>query len=136
MSAPQSGSGASGHQTAHPTAANIAYPNWKFLAIMLIVSQGISLLGSEVVQYAMVWHITLSTKSGTAVAFAVIFGFLPRLVLSPPGGSVGGSLQPARIGGGGGLGCCPHNRRYYGRLFNWPRVAPAYLFGFSVALSR
>ena len=79
----------------HPRPANdhvrsdssqLGYANWKFLATMLIVSQGISLLGSEVVQYAMVWHITLTTKSGTAVALAVIFGFLPRLILSPIAG--------------------------------------------------
>ncbi len=38
------------------------------------------------VQYAVMWHITLETKSGTALALAAVFGFLPQAIVSIFGG--------------------------------------------------
>lgn len=46
-------------------------------------SQAISLFGSSLVQYAITWHITLTTKSGVAATLAIVCGFLPTLLLSP-----------------------------------------------------
>lgn len=59
---------------------------WQRLAALLITSQGISLIGSAIVQYAMVWYITLTTKSGTMIAIATICAFLPAFLLSPIAG--------------------------------------------------
>ena len=37
--------------------------NWKKNAALFLTGQALSLFGSMVVQYAIVWHITLKTQS-------------------------------------------------------------------------
>jgi DHA3 family macrolide efflux protein-like MFS transporter len=59
------------------------HKNWKRDAGLFFASQTLSLLGSSLVQYAIVWHITLKTQSGTMMTLSVICGFIPTLVLSP-----------------------------------------------------
>ena len=39
-----------------------------------------------IVQYAIMWHLTLETKSGSVMALAAVFGFLPQAVVSVFGG--------------------------------------------------
>jgi DHA3 family macrolide efflux protein-like MFS transporter len=56
---------------------------WEKDIILFITSQTISLLGSSLVQYAIMWYITLNTKSGTMMTISIIFSFLPTLFLSP-----------------------------------------------------
>lgn len=50
---------------------------------MFILSQTLSLLGSSLVQYAIMWYITLNTKSGVMMTISILCGFLPTLFLSP-----------------------------------------------------
>jgi MFS transporter, DHA3 family, macrolide efflux protein len=57
--------------------------SWKRDAAVFLASQCISLLGSSLVQYALMWHITLKTKSGTMMALYIICGFLPNFFISP-----------------------------------------------------
>ena len=57
--------------------------NWKKNTGAFLASQAISILGSSLVQYAMLWHITLTTKSGIFATLSIICGFLPTLFLSP-----------------------------------------------------
>ena len=57
--------------------------NWKKNIILFLASQTISLFGSSLVQYAIMWHITLTTQSGVMMTIAIICGFLPTLLLSP-----------------------------------------------------
>ncbi|MGE5627532.1 MAG: MFS transporter [Solirubrobacterales bacterium] len=57
--------------------------NWKKNIILYLTSQTISLLGSSLVQYAIIWYITLETKSGLMVTISILCGFLPTLLLSP-----------------------------------------------------
>lgn len=57
--------------------------NWKKDTILFLASQTISLFGSALVQYAIMWHITLTTKSGVMMTIAIICGFLPTFFLSP-----------------------------------------------------
>ena len=57
--------------------------NWKRNVILFLASQTISLFGSSLVQYAIMWHITLTTQSGVMMTIAIICGFLPTLLLSP-----------------------------------------------------
>lgn len=45
-----------------------------------------SLFGSTVVQYAILWHITLKTQSGTMMTIFTIAGFIPLFLISPFGG--------------------------------------------------
>lgn len=57
--------------------------NWKRNTTLFLVSQAISLFGSMLVQYAITWHITLSTQSGTMMTISILCGFLPMFLLSP-----------------------------------------------------
>ena len=57
--------------------------HWKRDLTLFLSSQAISLLGSSLVQYAMLWHITLQTKSGTMMTLYIICGFVPTFIFSP-----------------------------------------------------
>jgi MFS transporter, DHA3 family, macrolide efflux protein len=57
--------------------------NWKKDIILFLSSQTISLFGSSLVMYAIIWHITLTTKSGAMMTISAICGFLPTFFLSP-----------------------------------------------------
>lgn len=47
-----------------------------------LTAQMISLLGSSLVQYAIIWHITLSTSSGRMLTISTLCGFLPQILIS------------------------------------------------------
>lgn len=51
--------------------------------VLFLLSQTISLFGSSLVQYAILWYITLNTKSGLMMTISIICGFLPTFFLSP-----------------------------------------------------
>jgi DHA3 family macrolide efflux protein-like MFS transporter len=51
--------------------------NWKRNIILFLTSQTISLFGTSLVQYAIMWHITLTTQSGLMMTIAIVCGFLP-----------------------------------------------------------
>lgn len=57
--------------------------SWKYSTILFLVSQNISLFGSLLVQYAIMWHITLTTQSGAMMTISIICGFVPTLIISP-----------------------------------------------------
>lgn len=57
--------------------------NWKKNTLLFLLSQTISLFGSSLVQYAILWYITLNTKSGAMMTISIICGFLPTFFLSP-----------------------------------------------------
>ena len=56
---------------------------WKKRAILFITSQAVSLFGSSLVSYAILWRITLDTQSGFMMTLYLLFGFLPTFFLSP-----------------------------------------------------
>src|SRR5690606_37584960 len=60
------------------TAAGEVRPRWKREVGLFLVGQTTSLFGSMLVQYAVMWHLTLETKSGGVMALAALFGFLPQ----------------------------------------------------------
>ncbi|MFM1845232.1 MAG: hypothetical protein RI917_550 [Actinomycetota bacterium] len=55
---------------------------WKRQVAVFLVGQTITTFGSFLVQYAIMWHLTLTTKSGVVLAFAAVFGFLPQAIVS------------------------------------------------------
>ncbi|WP_400163953.1 MFS transporter [Brevibacillus sp. TJ4] len=59
------------------------YHNWKKNIALFLTSQTISLFGSSLVQYAIMWHITLTTQSGVMMTISILCGFLPTFFLSP-----------------------------------------------------
>jgi DHA3 family macrolide efflux protein-like MFS transporter len=71
-------------QTAQvPTSAeNESMPGWKKKVAVFLVGQTITTFGSLLVQYALLWHLTLTTKSGVVLALAAVFGFLPQAIVS------------------------------------------------------
>ncbi|MNO22396.1 enterobactin exporter EntS [compost metagenome] len=60
--------------------------NWKRNIILFLSSQTISLFGSSLVQYAIMWYITLTTESGMMMTLYIICGFIPTFILSPIAG--------------------------------------------------
>ena len=71
-------------QTAQvPTSADSeSMPGWKKKVAVFLVGQTITTFGSLLVQYALLWHLTLTTKSGVVLALAAVFGFLPQAIVS------------------------------------------------------
>lgn len=59
------------------------HDQWKKNIILFLSSQTISLFGTALVQYAIMWHITLTTESGVMMTISIICGFLPTFFLSP-----------------------------------------------------
>lgn len=57
--------------------------NWKKNSLFFIGGQSISLFGSMLVQYAIMWHITLETRSGLIMTLSILASFIPSLFLSP-----------------------------------------------------
>ena len=57
--------------------------NWKKNFAIFMTSQAVSILGSSLVQFAITWHITLTTESGVAMTISILCGFLPTFLLSP-----------------------------------------------------
>ena len=57
-------------------------PNWKGQTARFLFAQTVSLFGSSLVQYAIVWHITLSTSSGRMLTVSTLCGFLPQILIS------------------------------------------------------
>jgi DHA3 family macrolide efflux protein-like MFS transporter len=60
--------------------------DWKKDLGLFIGSQTLSLFGSMLVQYAITWHITMKTQSGTLMTVSIICGILPTFFVSPFGG--------------------------------------------------
>lgn len=60
--------------------------NWKRNIILFLSSQTISLFGSSLVQYAIMWYITLTTESGLMMTLYIVCGFIPTFLLSPVAG--------------------------------------------------
>jgi DHA3 family macrolide efflux protein-like MFS transporter len=57
--------------------------DWKKNTALFLTGQALSSLGTMVVQYAILWHITLKSQSGTMMAFYTLIAFLPILLISP-----------------------------------------------------
>jgi DHA3 family macrolide efflux protein-like MFS transporter len=60
--------------------------SWKQNVSFFLTGQAITLFGSMLVQYAIMWHITLATQSGAAMTLYIIVGILPMFFMSPFGG--------------------------------------------------
>lgn len=61
---------------------------WKKRFFTIWTMQAISLLSSQIVRFAMVWFITIQTKSATALALATLTALLPGAILGPFIGSL------------------------------------------------
>jgi DHA3 family macrolide efflux protein-like MFS transporter len=57
--------------------------NWSVRFFTLWIGQALSLLGSQLVQFAIIWYLTQKTNSATTLAIASMMGLLPQVLLSP-----------------------------------------------------
>ncbi|MDR3049836.1 MAG: MFS transporter [Elusimicrobiota bacterium] len=57
--------------------------NWKSNVALFLGGQALTIFGSSVVQYAILWHITLDTQSGTMMTVFSVALFLPMFFISP-----------------------------------------------------
>ena len=71
--------------------------NWKRPFFQVWIGQAISLLGSQLVQFALVWHLTRETGSATVLATATLVAMLPQILIGPLAGSVVDRNQRKRI---------------------------------------
>lgn len=55
--------------------------NWKRRFYTIWVGQAFSQLSSSILQFAMIWYLTASTKSGIMLAMATMMAFLPQGIL-------------------------------------------------------
>jgi len=55
---------------------------WRGRGIAFLISQGITLFGSQIVQMAVIWYVTLETSSGLWVTVLTLAAFLPQMLVS------------------------------------------------------
>ncbi|KAA1191546.1 MFS transporter [Paenibacillus sp. B2(2019)] len=56
--------------------------HWKRKITLFLTAQTISLFGSSLIQYAIIWYITLTTTSGVMMTISTVCGFLPQMAIS------------------------------------------------------
>jgi DHA3 family macrolide efflux protein-like MFS transporter len=59
------------------------FSDWRKTYFLIWSGQAFSLLGSELVQFTLVWYLTRETGSATVLAFASFIALIPRVLLSP-----------------------------------------------------
>ncbi len=57
-------------------------PSWKKRAALFLISQNISLFGSAVVGFSIIWYITLETSSGLWLMLSTICSMAPQVAIS------------------------------------------------------
>lgn len=55
---------------------------WRGKVMAFLIGQGISLFGSQIVQMAIIWYVTLKTSSGIWVTILTLAAFLPQMIIS------------------------------------------------------
>ena len=56
---------------------------WKRPFFLIWTGQGVSILGSQLVQFALIWHLTVETGSARVLATASLAALLPGVLLGP-----------------------------------------------------
>ena len=57
-------------------------PKWRGKVTAFLIGQGVSLFGSQIVQMAIIWYVTLETSSGIWVTILTLAAFLPQMIMS------------------------------------------------------
>ena len=61
--------------------------SWKRNFLTIWGGQSFSLVGSALVQFALVWWLTVETGSATVLALGTLMGVLPQILIAPWAGS-------------------------------------------------
>ena len=70
-------------EASYPSPAPAAPPRWAPKFFTIWTGQAFSLVGSSIVQFALVWWLTQKTGSATILATASLVALLPQIVLGP-----------------------------------------------------
>src|SRR5690606_20521289 len=74
-------------ETDAATAEPAAVPaHWRRNLVLFLSGQTVSLFGSMIVQYVVMWYVALATRSGVAVALYALAAFAPQGIVSIFGG--------------------------------------------------
>jgi MFS transporter, DHA3 family, macrolide efflux protein len=79
------------------TAAPAVPEPWRRNVALFLTGQTVSLFGSMIVQFAVMWYVTLETRSGLAVALYAIAAFAPQGVVSIFGGVLADRINRRRL---------------------------------------
>ena len=63
-----------------------APPRWALNFFTIWFGQSFSILGSQIVQFALIWWLTVKTGSATVLTFSSIAGIVPQVLLAPLAG--------------------------------------------------
>lgn len=72
----------------HPSPTEDEFPAWKHRVGLFLGAQAISLFGSSIVQYAILWHLTLTLKQGWVIMLYSVVAFVPQAIVSFFGGTL------------------------------------------------
>src|ERR1700704_942843 len=64
----------------------MSFTSWQRSFFTFWTGQALSLFGSALVQFALVWLLTMTTGSATVLATATLVGVLPNVFLAPVAG--------------------------------------------------
>lgn len=65
-----------------------APPRWALNFFSIWTGQAFSILGSQVVQFALIWWLTIKTGSATVLTLASVVGIVPQVLLAPVAGAL------------------------------------------------
>lgn len=71
--------------------------NWKRHFFPFWTSQMLSLLGSSLVQFSLVWWLTKETGSATILAMASMFALIPEIVIQPFAGAITDRINRKKV---------------------------------------
>lgn len=71
--------------------------NWQRNVALFLAGQTVSLFGSMVVQYVVMWYVTLETRSGVAVALYAVAAFAPQGIVSIFGGVLADRMNRKKL---------------------------------------
>ena len=61
--------------------------------LTIFTSQALSLLGSSIVNFALIWYLTIETGSAVILSVAMFVGMVPVLIISPLSGVLSDRLN-------------------------------------------
>lgn len=70
---------------------------WRRNVILFLAGQTVSLFGSMIVQYVVMWHIALETRSGMTLGLFMLAAFAPQGVMSILGGVLADRMDRKRL---------------------------------------
>lgn len=75
----------------------IIMENWKRKFITMYAGQAFSIVGSAIVQFAIIWQLTITTESAMVLSIAMICAFLPTAFLGPFAGVIADRFNRKKV---------------------------------------